>query len=139
MFRLKDGLHTLLLTGTNDGNAAALIGGVTLHCSDEWLMLNYDSFGLLFSILFGMFLCGNSEETIDSNDEALQKLECRPQPLLYLLAIILEALRCFCLSSGEARVHPDRSEGCAMVYNVHQLIWFISSNGVNQLGRMYGV
>ena len=30
MFRLKDGLHTLLLTGAS-GNAAALIGGVTLH------------------------------------------------------------------------------------------------------------
>ncbi len=30
MFRLKDGLHTLLLTGASD-NAAALIGGVTLH------------------------------------------------------------------------------------------------------------
>lgn len=30
MFRLKDGLHTLLLTDAN-GNAAALIGGVTLH------------------------------------------------------------------------------------------------------------
>jgi hypothetical protein len=30
MFRLKGGLHTLLLTGAS-GNAAALIGGVTLH------------------------------------------------------------------------------------------------------------
>ncbi|KAH7190414.1 hypothetical protein DER44DRAFT_753229 [Fusarium oxysporum] len=30
MFRLKDGLHTLLVTGAS-GNAAALIGGVTLH------------------------------------------------------------------------------------------------------------
>jgi hypothetical protein len=30
MFRVKDGLHTLLLTGAS-GNAAALIGGVTLH------------------------------------------------------------------------------------------------------------
>ncbi|KAK4118967.1 hypothetical protein N657DRAFT_550072, partial [Parathielavia appendiculata] len=30
MFRLKDGLHTLILTGAS-GNAAALIGGVTLH------------------------------------------------------------------------------------------------------------
>ncbi len=30
MFRLKDELHTLLLTGAS-GNAAALIGGVTLH------------------------------------------------------------------------------------------------------------
>ncbi|EAQ85212.1 hypothetical protein CHGG_09226 [Chaetomium globosum CBS 148.51] len=30
MFRLKDGLHTLFLTGAS-GNAAALIGGVTLH------------------------------------------------------------------------------------------------------------
>ncbi len=30
MFRLKDGLHTLLLTGAS-GNAAALIGGLTLH------------------------------------------------------------------------------------------------------------
>jgi hypothetical protein len=30
MFRLKDGRHTLLLTGAS-GNAAALIGGVTLH------------------------------------------------------------------------------------------------------------
>ncbi|KAL2015898.1 hypothetical protein VTK56DRAFT_4645 [Thermocarpiscus australiensis] len=30
MFRLKDGLHTLLLTGAS-GNAAVLIGGVTLH------------------------------------------------------------------------------------------------------------
>jgi hypothetical protein len=30
MFRLKDGPHTLLLTGAS-GNAAALIGGVTLH------------------------------------------------------------------------------------------------------------
>jgi hypothetical protein len=30
MFRLQDGLHTLLLTGAS-GNAAALIGGVTLH------------------------------------------------------------------------------------------------------------
>ncbi|EAQ84295.1 predicted protein [Chaetomium globosum CBS 148.51] len=30
MFRLKDGLHTLLLTGAS-GNAPALIGGVTLH------------------------------------------------------------------------------------------------------------
>jgi hypothetical protein len=30
MFRLKDCLHTLLLTGAS-GNAAALIGGVTLH------------------------------------------------------------------------------------------------------------
>lgn len=30
MFRLKSGLHTLLLTGAS-GNAAALIGGVTLH------------------------------------------------------------------------------------------------------------
>ena len=30
LFRLKDGLHMLLLTGAS-GNAAALIGGVTLH------------------------------------------------------------------------------------------------------------
>ena len=30
MFWLKDGLHTLLLTGAR-GNAAALIGGGTLH------------------------------------------------------------------------------------------------------------
>jgi len=30
MFRLKDGLYTLLLIGVS-GNAAALIGGVTLH------------------------------------------------------------------------------------------------------------
>jgi hypothetical protein len=30
MFRIKGGLHTLLLTGAS-GNAAALIGGVTLH------------------------------------------------------------------------------------------------------------
>jgi hypothetical protein len=30
MFRLKGGLYTLLLTGAS-GNAAALIGGVTLH------------------------------------------------------------------------------------------------------------
>jgi hypothetical protein len=34
MFRLKDGLHTLLLTGAS-GNAAALIGGVTLHSASN--------------------------------------------------------------------------------------------------------
>jgi hypothetical protein len=34
MFRLKDGLHTLLLTGAS-GNAAALIGGVTLHSATK--------------------------------------------------------------------------------------------------------
>ncbi|KAH6959603.1 hypothetical protein BKA56DRAFT_501346 [Ilyonectria sp. MPI-CAGE-AT-0026] len=34
MFRLKGGLHTLLLTGAS-GNAAALIGGVTLHSASN--------------------------------------------------------------------------------------------------------
>ena len=34
MFRLKDSMHTLLLTGAS-GNAAALIGGVTLHSASN--------------------------------------------------------------------------------------------------------
>jgi len=39
MFRLKDGLHTLILTGAR-GNAAALIGGVTLHSASN---IGFDS------------------------------------------------------------------------------------------------